>query len=300
MSTNRVDVGTPVKNLRGWTNTEVNFHGFANLSTTRDDFVETPEFSCFGHQWTLKLYPGGKTNVVLPLGFVDDDNDGYVAVELLNKSNEGIKIQWGLSVRNTDDKEVIQVYSLNETFEFAASGSDDHYPSWFFVLEERRSKFLELLVDEDGILVIEVRMKSISIDKSITRFIPTNPINKNVLELFLDEETADVVFDFEVGGEQTEKGADRAVITIAEFHAHRPILQKCAPTLYEMCGKSEGGITTVSITDVKPKTFKHMLYYAYGGKISDKDLKHNAKDIINACDKYGVVHLKLEAEAAYV
>jgi len=26
----------------------------------------------------------------------------------------------------------------------------------------------------------------------------------------------------------------------------------------------------------------------------------NAKEIINACDKYGVVHLKLEAEAAYV
>ena len=25
-----------------------------------------------------------------------------------------------------------------------------------------------------------------------------------------------------------------------------------------------------------------------------------AKDIINACDKYGVVHLKLEAEATYV
>ena len=43
-----------------------------------------------------------------------------------------------------------------------------------------------------------------------------------------------------------------------------------------------------------------MLYYAYGGKLSDEDLKNNAKDIINACDKYGVVHLKLEAETAYV
>ena len=36
------------------------------------------------------------------------------------------------------------------------------------------------------------------------------------------------------------------------------------------------------------------------GKLSDEDLKDNAKDIINACDKYGVVHLKLEAEAWYV
>lgn len=38
----------------------------------------------------------------------------------------------------------------------------------------------------------------------------------------------------------------------------------------------------------------------YGGKISDEDLKGNAQDIINAADKYGVVSLKLEAEASFV
>jgi len=43
-----------------------------------------------------------------------------------------------------------------------------------------------------------------------------------------------------------------------------------------------------------------MIYYAYGGKLSENSLKNNAKDIINACDKYGVVHLKLEAEAYYI
>jgi hypothetical protein len=68
-----------------------------------------------------------------------------------------------------------------------------------------------------------------------------------------------------------------------------------------MCGKSdEGGISTVSITDVKPDIFKHMIYCTYGGKLSDEQLKDDAKDIINACDKYGIVHLKLEAEACYV
>ena len=46
--------------------------------------------------------------------------------------------------------------------------------------------------------------------------------------------------------------------------------------------------------------FKHMIYYAYGGKLSDEYLEANAKDMIEACDKYGVVHLKLEAEACYV
>mmetsp|Transcript_8077 Transcript_8077/g.18229 ORF Transcript_8077/g.18229 Transcript_8077/m.18229 type:complete len:122 (+) Transcript_8077:825-1190(+) len=42
-----------------------------------------------------------------------------------------------------------------------------------------------------------------------------------------------------------------------------------------------------------------MLYYIYGGKVSDEDLKANAKEIINAADKYGVINLKLEAEACY-
>jgi len=141
-------------------------------------------------------------------------------------------------------------------------------------------------------------MKCLSTGKSITQFIPSNPIHKNVLELFMNEETADVVF--EVEGQQLETGADRTEMS-SNFHAHRPILQKCAPTLYEMCRKSDGsGITRVSITDVSPEIFKHMIYYAYGGKLSADDLTDNAKDIINACDKYGVVHLKLEAEACYV
>jgi hypothetical protein len=43
-----------------------------------------------------------------------------------------------------------------------------------------------------------------------------------------------------------------------------------------------------------------MLYYTYGGELSTKYLKAHAEDFIDACDKYGVVHLKLEAEACYV
>ena len=46
----------------------------------------------------------------------------------------------------------------------------------------------------DGSLVVEVRMKSTSTE-SITQFIPTNPINKNVLKLFMNEESSDIVFE---------------------------------------------------------------------------------------------------------
>ena len=55
-------------------------------------------------------------------------------------------------------------------------------------------------------------------------------------------------------------------------------------------------MTTVTITDVTPKIFYNMLGYVYGKTM----WRGPTKDMINACDKYGVVHLKLEAEAAYV
>ena len=42
------------------------------------------------------------------------------------------------------------------------------------------------------------------------------------------------------------------------------------------------------------------IFIIYGGKISDDILRENEKEIIDAADKYGVVNLKLEAEASLV
>jgi len=288
MST-RIHVGTPIKNFRGWAITEVKFYGYANLPTARDEYVISPEFSCFGHQWTLEIYPGGRS----------ESAEGFTTVALTNLSNAGIKVEYGFNVRNADGREV--VYGKTDTKEFVADGQhneeEDVWSGYYYANFATRSELIDLLVD--GSLVIEVRIRPSYTNKSITQFIPTNPINKHVLELFNEEETADVVF--EVGGEQQKGKRKRAKTSSTNFYAHRIILQKCSPTLYEMCKADgeEGNVTTVSITDVKPKIFEHMIYYAYGGKLSDEDLS-DAKDIINACDKYGLVHLKLEAEAVYV
>jgi len=288
MSTSRVDVGAPptqwVNNFEGWTIINVCFHGFANLST--HERVESPEFSCFGHEWRLVLYPGGHAN----------STEGYVAVSLGNASNASIKNQFSYSVRDANGREV--VYHKSYTHEFGALDSGPN--AWGIFNFAKRSTLMELLVQ--GSLVIEVRMKLPSTDKSITQFIPTNPLCNNVLQKFMDEETADVVFEVDSENCQSEEHTKKKSKTITKFYAHRFILQDISTMLAELCKSDESGegITTVSITDVKPEIFKHMLYNAYGGKLSDEELKNNAKDIINACDKYGVVHLKLEAEATYV
>ena len=82
MSVIRADVGSQWTNLRGWTTTELSFHGFANLSTTRDFYVDSSEFSCFGHQWSIRLFPGGRP----------DSDEGFVAVDLVNKSTNQLQV----------------------------------------------------------------------------------------------------------------------------------------------------------------------------------------------------------------
>ena len=186
-----VHVGTPSSDFKEWTATEVGFHKFTDLTTTRDEYEESPEFSSLGHQWTLVLAPGGEEdNLILP-----GDVEEMVGVYLLNVSDESIKIEYGYSVKDAAGKEV--VHKKPKTVEFAAwvfgsSGNNMRGYKYF----AKRSKIMKSLVN--GSLVIEVRMRIVDTNKSAPQFIPTNQFCKNVMELFDDEESADVVF--EIGG----------------------------------------------------------------------------------------------------
>ena len=114
------------------------------------------------------------------------------------------------------------------------------------------------------------------------------------------QDTSDVVI--EVGVEpvrntRKKKASTSTSSSATSFYAHSLIIQQCSSTLGELC--KQGG-ESMSIADVKPEIFHHLLYHMYGGKVSSEDLKENAEDIINVADKYGVVSLKLEAEASFV
>jgi len=104
-----------------------------------------------------------------------------------------------------------------------------------------------------------------------------------------------------VGGSRShEGGRKRAKVSATTFHAHRFVLQQCSSTLGDLCKSLEGALPTVQISDVDSDIFRHLLHYCYGGVLTDEDLKTNAKEIIDAADKYGVVNLKLQAEASLV
>jgi hypothetical protein len=88
-----------------------------------------------------------------------------------------------------------------------------------------------------------------------------------------------------------------AKIEPVKFYAHCLILRACSTILAELFNSKGDPTTPIKITDVSPDIFRHLLYYIYGGKISDVDMKSHAKEIIDAANRYGVATLKLEAEA---
>ena len=264
-----------VTNIDGMETYEFQLDGFESLpaTATRGNAVLSPEFTCFGHQWRLRVYPGG-------IGF---DRDRTVGVGLDHLSDDRINIEFIFSVKG----EAGVTATRRFTFEFS---SVQEIHASCTTVRFGHSEVANSLVE--GELVIEVRMKLIkpTTPSSSLPFIPTNPFSKLMLNKFMDQKSADVVF--KVGGEQVNASP-------AIFHAHRLILEDYAPMLAHLSGSGQD-LSPIPITDVKPNVFHHILYYAYGGKVADEDLKANAKDILTAADKYEVVSLKLEAEAILV
>ena len=155
------------------------------------------------------------------------------------------------------------------------------------------------LLDDNGTLAFIVSIKEEETEAMPTAFVPNNPFNNMIQEKFLDEETADVCFEVsssEIGEDRTKRSRSSS-----SFHAHRSILQICAPMLASLFESNEDRpVRAASITDVSPDIFRHLLFYVYGGRVPEEDLKAHAKGIIDAADRYSIVNLKLKAEAVYV
>ncbi|KAL7524156.1 hypothetical protein ACHAXR_000456, partial [Thalassiosira sp. AJA248-18] len=261
-----------------WEAIEVCFHDFVNLSSRSGVFVLSPEFTCFGHQWLLILYPGGVTT----------SDDGMMSVYLYHRSDESMTIRFGFYVRITEGEgKYEKVFSESI---FVRRGSGNGFKNF-----TKRSDIISDLVDGSLIIGVRLRQTETTAPPSVP-FIAENPLTKTILNKFMDEDSSDVVFEVSSG---VAMGTPKRTKTSTTFYAHRFILQDWAPALEELC-KPGGDMAPISISDVNPDIFRHMLYYSYGGKVPSDVLKSNEKEIIDAADKYGVVGLKLEAEAEFV
>ncbi|KAL7526511.1 hypothetical protein ACHAXR_001524, partial [Thalassiosira sp. AJA248-18] len=276
-----LDIGTPSGGFQEWEIIPVRIHGFGGLDATRGVPVRSPELACFGHQWRVEIYPGGYTH----------SDDGMVGVGICHISEASIKVELGFAVKKLNGSEVTKCNRTTSTEPFPPE-STRRIPNF-----AKRSVIMSSLVA--GILVIEVRMRRTdSTPPATVPFIAGNPLCDMILKMFMDEESADIVFEVIDGNEQVRNTRKRTSTSIVKFHAHRLILKQCAPMLAELLCGSE--VTSASIPDVKPEIFRQVLYYVYGGKVAEEDLMTNVKAIIEAANRFGVVNLKLEAEASYV
>ncbi|EJK47180.1 hypothetical protein THAOC_34122 [Thalassiosira oceanica] len=287
-----VEVGAPPGRLSDWVIAPVRFNEFAGLRTTKGVAVYSPEFSCFGHRWTLGVFPGGD----------DDSNNGFVALRLVNETEECIGVEFKFIIKHPRGGENVWGGTCTgEMSMFAPASSDgdavnDVWPARGCPNFARRSKLMNYLVD--GTLIVEVHMRTNKPVHQSASFVPENPTLQNMLNDFGNEETADV--KFEVGGtvESAKGRRKRAKTSTTTFHAHHYALRLNAPALADMCKPGDDSPTAIS--NVQPEIFMHLLYYCYGGKIDKDDLQSDAKDMIEAADRFGIVSLKLEAEACYV
>jgi hypothetical protein len=268
-----------------WVLTTVYFHGFADLPHERGSDVVSSKFQCLGHEWRLKLYPGGEAA---------ENEKGEDAVEesislfLMSEGYGSVNVQFCFDIKRFTDNNVS--FSNHYFRRNGAIGFD-----WILT----RKNVLARLVK--GSLVIDVWMRL----QHPTAFIPPNPSSISFLaSLFMDKKSADVVF--KIGG-KTETVASRdeppmkmqktSVITLS---AHRCILMKMAPTLAALLG-SNMSPTIVELPNDSVQAFKSLLRYIYGLEIFDigNDIAR-IKDILELANKYGVVNLKLEMEELLV
>ncbi|KAL7525300.1 LOW QUALITY PROTEIN: hypothetical protein ACHAXR_000946, partial [Thalassiosira sp. AJA248-18] len=117
-----------------------------------------------------------------------------------------------------------------------------------------------------------------------------------IIKMFTDEESADVVFEFEDGDKQVQNTQKRTRTSIVKFHAHRVVLNLEA-IWSNACRSFWAWVTSVSIPGVEPEIFRHILHYVE--KMQEEDLKSHTKEIIEAANRFAVANLKVEAEASY-
>ena len=279
-----VHAGTPPEDFEDHLHVErktvlVAFHNFAVL---RGQFnpVQSKTFHAFGPAWTVRLFPEGvrRTSVFL----VRDDGD-----------------------RNSSSHVFFEVGTWSPTPNVNGNVNGiirQKLPRGSGWIEFENCERLENNCLVNGALVLKISMwtrsQITSREVSNSEFVPSNPFLSNMLKEYANEETSDVAF--EVGGarESDSERRKQARTNSTTFHAHHLVLRCNAPALAEMC--KPGTSSPVRIPNVSPEAFKHMLYYCYGGEIVEENLEENARELVDAADRFGVTNLKLKAEACLV
>ena len=272
----------------GWETRNIVIENYAWLGDEGDFEEFSPDFVCFGHRWRLCIHPGGIVE-----GAEKKAKDGFASLYLCHLTDESISLQYSLCVRDPSNKD----YIIQKFAQGCMTFNDENEACGAHSFCKNKTLLNNLVY---GRLIVEVQMK-LTTKPSIANaaFVPKNPLCNMIQKMFMDESSAECMI--EVVRELPTSPSKKAKIEPVKFPVHQLILKQCAPMLAELCSNSKpgvDGIRLVQISDVKPDVLRSLLRYVYGGKVSYNS--SNVKDIIDAADRYGIIHLKLEAESEYV
>jgi hypothetical protein len=129
-----------------WNSFLIHFHHFADHPSPPGHRLDSPEFQCNGHKWSLRIYPGGNST----------SNEGCVSLYLNHRSRG--------SATATFEAKIINKYG--DTLETRRSADDRHFDSssknsgWSNII--KLSDILDEskdILDSDGTLTVVVSMK---------------------------------------------------------------------------------------------------------------------------------------------
>jgi speckle-type POZ protein len=244
------------------------FLDFANLPHDRDELTFSPVALCHGHQWKLQFYPGGDRDSC------EENNFLSLFLQCISaKEDCKVKAKFAFRVPSMGynamgDQEITTAFGKDN-----CSGFTD-----FLLRSDVLDPFEDFLVDRN--LTIEIDIQ-VYMDKTPA----WRPKKTMLLDLMKILESAKDSGDvkFQVGRE--------------EFSAHRPILQVRAPELAALV-KGYPSDTPIPIQDIKPSVFRSLLHFVYTDDVpKPEELKNEARELLDAADRFGCKGLKLAAEA---
>ncbi len=239
----------------GWKSFQFKFVEFMDYDGLEaNDWLETPKFLYNGHEWTLKIYPNGdgavgNTHLSAFLAHLPSACDTSFSTKFEIK----IFDKFGTKKKAKTSTKHCYLPDERKSFGFSLMSSSD-------IFDESQNMLCENLIS----LTIAVSIE----EPPPASFVPKNPFQDKLQMTFFDRESSDVCF--EVSTVVPNEDNTRRARSMMQLHAHRFILEICAPMLAELFG---GESSVVSISDIRPIVFNQMLWYVYGGTVPGSLMK---------------------------
>ena len=275
-----IHVGTPTDDFPLEESVTVHFHDFNSLTIVKNEAVESPKFTCAGHEWKFVIYPGGHRSSA----------DGMISVYLENESGSELVASAEIALMKSSGG-AYKTLVLIEKF-FATTGSNTDIWGWREFVSRGKVLDESKNILNKGTLTFVVRIKPYK-EYCRRSIVKQSNLVDDIFKLFGEDSTADMAFS--VGGRMIFGNS----VGGRMFFGHKLILKVRAPELFQLAEQFDLD-TPMPINDVNPELFEMMLKHLYGKSISSYYWKKHSKQILLASDKYGFSGLNLEAEAQHI